>query len=246
MKTYLAFEMQLFLKNKKNRLIFLLFSFFLLVLLFFIHYQGIGNLEQQLHYDLQNNSIAMERFNTIQQNDPIIRPSYDNVLQQQRAIAKQDVNLRFGNEQKYIEASLKLAELRVQGQRKGYKGLPSRFFVNQNRAEKDRLFYRYLLDHDLPLSKNGLNGAAYLSIVTQALWYAAFVLFLLLACDLLVSDEEHASLVHSSPISVTQRVTLKLVIQVLFSVLLTLGLVLFATTLVSLFFGGGIFHYPVV
>lgn len=246
MKTYVAFEMRVFLKNKKNHLILVIFSLFLLILLFFIYYQGVGYLEQQVHYDLQNNSIAMERFNRIKQQDPTIRPSYENVLKQQRAIANQDVNLRFGNERKYIEASLKLAELRIQGQREGYKGIPSRFFVDQSRAEKDQLFYRYLLAYDLPLSTNGLNGASYLSVVIQVMGYASFFLLLLLGCDLLVSDEEHGSLVHSYPMSVVQRISAKMVIQILLSSLLTFGLIALGTGMVSLFFGAGIFHYPVV
>ena len=246
MKHYMLFEAKLLLKNRKNSLLIILFGIFLVGIIFFINLQGVGNLEKQIYHDLQNNTIAIERFNELERENPETQPSYKNVLSQQRAIARQDVNLRFEDNTKFLQASITLANLRIQGHELGYKGVPSSFFVNKIQAEKDLLYYTYLLEKNIPIVTDDLNGANYLSVTLVFLGSFIFFILLLLSSDVLTADFSHNSLVMSFPLIYKQRVWSKLVIHVCFNFLMICLLLFTVTGIVSAFFGLGIFASPFI
>lgn len=246
MKHYTLFEAKLLFKNRKNALLIILVGIFLVGVVFFVHFQGVGNIEKQVYHDLQNNTIAIERFNGLEIADPKVQPSYENVLKQQRTIARQDVNLRFEDNTQFLQASIDLANLRIQGHELGYQGVPSSFFVNKIQAEKDLLYYTYLIEKNIPIVTEGLNGTTYLSVALKYLGFFAFFILLLLSSDILTADLSHNSIVKSFPLAYKQRIWSKLILHVCFNFLMICLLLFTVTILVSAFFGVGTFAYPFI
>ena len=246
MREYIQFESRLFLKNKR-----ILFSFFFLLLflvgmMVYIPYQKVNDLEYKTFNELELAKQAVGELNEYEAQEPENKEIYENLLLQQRAVASQDVALRFQQPDAYIKNGQKVSSLRLKGYEQGYGEVRPVFLISQEQARKDLAFYDYLSDHQLAAEKDAANGANYFTVSLTLFSSFAFFFFLFLSGDILTSDAAHATVVEAYPVNGTQRTVGKLLIHTLFPAGLVTLLFGIGYGLASLVLRPGILAYPEV
>lgn len=244
MKHYINFECKLFLKNRKTQFIALFLLTFAVGLVFFIQYQNVGDIRVELYDETTEMGIAADQFNDFQLEEPENQRAHDNLVQQRTILVRQDNNLLFGDMERFNAQGLALANLRLDGYEEGYGEIDPSFLVSYEQALQDQAMFSYLIDQQMPAAENTLNGSSYLSLLL--IFFGSFVFFviLLLASDILTADAEHSSIVESYPISFSQKITSKMLIQVMASFLLFLLMLLCGYVVMSILHEPGNLSYP--
>lgn len=220
--------------------------FFLLSSIFILKTQGIADIEKQVYYDTQNIEVAVEKFGSSMPRQNRLQNIFTNMMEQKKLIIRRDLRLRFDMPKQFVEDSLELADHRIDGFEREYDKESFHFFVTKDQAYRDQALYEYLLEHNMSVETDGMNSAFYLSFTLNMLGFAAFFIILLLSSNILTEDADHESLTASYPILFEKKITVKLLIYVLYSFLMLAGSLGLSTLLISLWKETGDFNYPAI
>lgn len=249
MKEYIKFETKLFLKNRRNKFLFLGVAAFLLGLIFYIPYQNVGDINEKIEIEASSvqNAIASVPLHEIEEETYMEDYYYyDYLILESRALASQNVALTmFDDLNQYVEEGVRLAQTRIQAHEEGYGSLPDELLTPLSQSLRDQEVYYYLQENNMQIETDAENGISILVLAIN--WFSAvsFFFLLFLCCDVLTEDKEHETIVSAYPVDANRKVIGKLMIHTL-SVLAILT-ILFATGFFiwSLVFEPGNINYPV-
>lgn len=248
MKDYIGFESRLFIKEPKNKLMFLAFIVFLLFIYFLIFFQNVGDNEEEMYQTMNQNRIVTSTISQSTRDDPELSEFYDNVYTQNQLVVRQEVGRLFEEDNWYLDSGIELAEL----QRDMHQ-----FDLNQvdeevrdiiptlHQAESNLAFYTYLKEESIPIMTSRRQAAGFTLTLFDYFGIVAFMFLLLFSCGILSNDLNHQTMVKGYPLSYEQKTGSKIIIYTaasFISVVLLSGL---AIGLIGLVYGSGNFAYPV-
>lgn len=250
MKAYLNFEGKLFLKNPKNKLMFLVFFVFLLLIVFFIYIRDVGNIEHTVYREMNSNRIAVGTLSASTYEDPEQSGFFDKIYSQQQLVARQDVALRFENDEWLTEASLELAELQIELH--DYEQLDElnddlqEIVPSMHQAQTNRTFFSYIEEESLPIMENRESAAGFLMTFFESFGIAAFLFLLLFSGSIISADFEHQTMVKGYPLTYERKTASKIAIYTVASFLSIVVLTAAFTGGLALLTETGHFNYPMV
>ena len=248
MKEYFLFETKLFLKNRKNQFLFLGVFTLVISLLFYISVQNVNDLAEKTKIEAATirNAIAYVPTHEIEENPTTEKyPFYQNLLQESRAVASQEVALTMHNDlDRYVDAGLEVVDVRIQAHEEGYSTLPKEFIIPLTQSLKEQEIYNYLQDKDIQIEPDAQNGANFL--VISLMWFSAICFFflLMLLSDVLLQDEEHKTIIDAYPIDANQKIIGKIIIQTVSSMIILVVLFTAGYFLTAFLFRPGTLRYP--
>lgn len=190
--------------SKKQRIVY--------VILFFLVITGIYMLSQQKNnYRLKE----LNQANTLQITVALLDyrnvPSdeggtlYQNLLEQTSAIARQSNALLFEDEQKYIDTTIELTDIRKQAsQLDGFSDITS-LQLPKEQVQKDEIYFKALKQSGETLPLESLTFGRLLISLLSILGVAWFPLMSLVNARLIIDAKEHESILRGQPRSLVQR-----------------------------------------
>ncbi|MFC6464670.1 hypothetical protein ACFP65_06690 [Marinilactibacillus sp. GCM10026970] len=250
MKAYLLFETKRFLKETKNKLMFVIFVIFLLYVYFLIAIQGSGNIEQEQAEQMNASRVAISSIAATNSENEETSALYDNIYQQQQLLSQQDNGIRFEDRDWYLDSSIELAQLQIDlYDYDEFNDLdtPLRSVIPSiHTARKDLARFVYIRDNDIPIMYERDNAAGFMMLYFSTFGVAAFLFLLLYSGSLLTNDLEHETMVKGYPVTHRQKVISKILIYTVasfFSIFTITGLVVLTIWAIK---GSGDFTYPMI
>lgn len=246
MKEYIWFETRLFIKDRKNLLLFLGVAIFLLGLLVYIPYQKIGNIYDKTQTELNLNRDAISSFPVHEvEESPEKFPVYSKVLNESQLLGQQEAALTFYDDiHQYTLIGVGLANERINAHELGYEDLSKEFAVPLSQSLREQQNYQYLLDHNIEIEKNAESGSTYLTLSITYFSSIFFFFILALSTDILIKDDKHRTIIQSYPIDSNQKIMSKLIIYCLATVIVLTSLFTLGYVSASFIFGAGSINYP--
>jgi len=250
MKAYFNFESKLFLKNPKNKLMFLVFVVFLLLVCFFIYMRDVGNIEHTVYREMNNNRIAVSTLSASTYEDPEQSEFFDKLYSQQQLVARQDVALRFENDEWLTEASLELAELQIDLH--DYEQLDEldddlrEIIPSLHQGRTNRAFFSYIEEESIPIMENRESAAGFLMTFFEYFGIAAFLFLLLFSGSIISTDFSHQTMVKGYPLTYERKTASKIAIYTVASFLSIVVLTALATGFLAVVTEAGRSNYPMV
>ncbi|WP_208560691.1 hypothetical protein [Marinilactibacillus kalidii] len=250
MKTYLLFELKLFLKEAKNRIMFLIFSAFLLFVYFLLVVQGAGNVEQEQAEEMNASRVAISSIAAANVENEEKAELYENIYKQQQLRTQQSNVIRFEEHDWYLDSTIELAQLQIDLHTyDAFNDLDEalkNLIPSVHEARTDLARFTYMRDKDIPIMYDQKNVAGFMMLYLNTFGVAAFVFLLLYNGSLLTNDLDHQTMVKGYPVIYRQKIISKLIIYVSASFLSIFLLTGFAVVLVWVLHGSGELAYPMI
>lgn len=250
MKAYSLFELKLFIKNPKNKMMFLVFSAFLLLTVSMNLFRGTGNIERIQYHELNMTRIAISTLSAAVEEDPEQSEFYDSLYDQQQLVAAQDVAIRFEEDSWYTEAGLNLAQLQLEmhdsvsledlGQE------IQTIVPTVHQAESSIAFLTSIEETSIPLMRDREHAAGFLITFFDYFSVSAFVFLLLFSFTIISSDFDHPTMVKGYPVTYENKTASKVLLYTLASFLTIAGLTILASVITAIFTTTGPLNYPQV
>lgn len=246
MRENFGFEIELFIRDRKNGFLFLGVTLFLIGLLFYIPYQQVNDIHDKTQKELHTVRNTISSFPVhIVEEDPERYPVYQDVLKESQLIGSQEVALTFYDDLKeYTSIGLKLAQSRLQAHEKGYESFNQNFFVPLEQSLRESVYYEALEDQNQLIERDAQSSSTYLVLAISAFSSVFFVFLLLLTSDILTKDDAHSTVIQAYPINESQRLFGKLMIYVTATILTIVGLFAAGYVLSLIPFDAGTMDYP--
>lgn len=246
MREYTIFEFKLYFKDPKNKFMYLSVFCFLLGILVYIPYQNLGSINEKTQTELSLVRDTISSFPVhIVQDNPDTYPVYREILRESQLLAQQEVSLTFYDDlNQYMLAGFELSDTRIKAHEIGFEGVSSSFLIPLEQSKRERVLYRYLIDHNIEIERNAENSSSYLIVATTFFSSVFFVFIFLLSGDILTKDLEHKSLIQSFPLDNNKKVLCKLIVHTIMTLLLLIGIFVLVYVIASMVFGGGSMDYP--
>lgn len=250
MKPYILYELKLFVKNPKNKLMFLLFAAFLLMTSFFIFFRDVGNIEHTQYQEMNRNRIAISTLSSSIVEDPGESDFYDKLYDQQQLVALQDVAIRFEEDGWLVDAGLNLSQLQIDmhesHELENLDDEVRAIVPSLHQAETNQAFLTYINEESIPLLRNREHSVGFLLTFFEYFGTASFVFLLLFSCSIISTDLNHQSMVKGYPLSYEQKNGSKVAIYTIASFLTIILLTTAFAGLIGLFNAVGPLDYPLV
>lgn len=250
MKPYIFYELNLFIKNAKNKLMFLTFTVFLLIISFFIFFRDTGNIEHTQYTQMNLNRIAIGTLSENIGNDPEQSAFYDKLYDQQQLVASQDVAIRFEEDDWYVDAGLNLSQLQIDmHESHEFDDLDDEvrtIVPTLYQAETNQAFLTYIHNESLPLLRDREHATGFLITFFDSFGVASFIFLLLFSCSILSNDLSHRTMVKGYPLSYGQKTASKVLIYTIASFLVISLVTAVFTVFIGLVSGAGPLRYPMV
>ena len=248
MKHYLGFESRLFVKDPKNKLMFLAFLAFLLFVYFLLFFQSVGDNEEELYQTMNQNRIVTSTISESTREDPELSEFYDNVYSQHQLVVRQEVGRLFEEDNWYLDSGIELAELQRDLHQYDLNLVDEEvrdIIPTLHQAESNLAFYTYLKEEAIPIMTDRQQAAGYTLTLLEYFGLVAFLFLLLFSCGILSNDLNHQTMVKGYPLSYEQKTGSKIIIYTIASFLSVLVLSGLAIGVISLIYGTGNFAYPI-
>ncbi|WP_225742744.1 hypothetical protein [Marinilactibacillus sp. Marseille-P9653] len=250
MKAYLLFETKLFLKETKNKLMFVIFIIFLLYVYFLIAVQGSGNIEQEQAEQMNASRVAISSIAATNSENEETSALYENIYQQQQLLSQQDNGIRFEDRDWYLDSAIELAQLQIElYDYDEFNDLdtPLRSVIPSiHTARKDLARFIYIRDNDIPIMYEQDNAAGFMMLYFSTFGVAVFLFLLLYSGSILTNDLDHETMVKGYPVTHRQKVVSKILIYTVasfFSIFAMTGLVVLIIWAIK---GSGDLTYPMI
>lgn len=248
MNHYIGFESRLFLKDPKNKLMFLAFLAFLLFVYFLIFFQSVGDNEEELYQTMNQNRFVTSTISESTREDPELSEFYDNVYSQHQLVVRQEVGRLFEEDNWYLDSGIELAELQRDLHQYDLNLVDEEvrdIIPTLHQAESNLAFYTYLKEEAIPIMTDRQQTAGYTLTLLEYFGLVAFLFLLLFSCGILSNDLNHQTMVKGYPLSYEQKTGSKIIIYTIASFLSVLVLSGLAIGVISLIYGTGNFAYPI-
>ncbi|PRY80092.1 hypothetical protein [Alkalibacterium olivapovliticus] len=250
MKAYILYELNLFIKNPKNKLMFLMLSTFLLIIGFFIFFRDTGNIEHTQYRQMNLNRIAISTISENIGDNPEQSELYGKLYDQQQLVASQDVAIRFEEDSWFVDSGLDLAQLQIDMHNSnGLDNLDDELRVivpSLHQAETNQAFLAYMDEESFPLLRNREHAAGFLITFFDSFGVSSFVFLLLFTCSILSTDRVHKSMVEGYPLSYEQKTASKVMIYTIACFVTMVLLTVSFTGIIGVISGAGPLDYPMV
>lgn len=248
MKDYISFESRLFIKEPKNKLMFLAFIAFLLFIYFLIFFQNVGDNEEEMYQTMNQNRIVTSTISESTRDDPELSEFYDNVYTQHQLVVRQEVGRLFEEDNWYLDSGIELSELQRDLHQYDLEQVDENvrdIIPTLHQAESNLAFYSYLKDESIPIMTDRQQAAGFTLTLFEYFGLVAFMFLLLFSCGILSNDLNHQTMVEGYPLSYEQKTGSKIIIYTVASFLSIVVLSGLAIGLIGLFYGSGNFAYPI-
>ena len=225
MKHYLGFESRLFVKDPKNKLMFLAFLAFLLFIYFLIFFQNVGDNEQEMYQTMNQNRIVTSTISESTREDPELSEFYDNVYSQHQLVVRQEVGRLFEEDNWYLDSGIELAELQRNLHQYDLNLVDEDvqdIIPTLHQAESNLAFYTYLKEEAIPIMTDRQQAAGFILTLLEYFGLVAFLFLLLFSCGILSNDLNHQTMVKGYPLSYEQKTGSQIIIYTNASFLIVL------------------------
>lgn len=250
MKAYIQFELKLFIKNPKNRIMFLVYAGLLLTISFFIFFRDAGNIEHTQYLQMNQNRIAISTLSANVVEDPEYSGFYSKLYDQQQLVASQDVAVRFEEDSWFVDAGLNLSQLQIEmhefDELDNLDDEVRAIVPSLHQAETNQVYLTYIDEHAIPLLRDHKHAAGFLITFFESFGLVAFVFLLLFTGSILSRDMEHTTMVKGYPLSYELKTGSKILIYTAASFLSISLLTLVFAGMTALVTDMGPLQYPVV
>lgn len=250
MRAYLLFETKLFLKETKNKIMFLIFTVFLLFVYFLIVVQGTGKIEQEQAEQMNASRIAISSIAATNSENEETSTLYENIYQQQQLLSQQDNGIRFEDRDWYLDSAIELAQLQIElydYTEFNELDTPLRSIIPSiHTARKELTRSTYIRDNDTPIMYDQDNAAGFMMNYFSTFGVVAFLFLLLCSGSLLTNDLDHETMVKGYPVTYRQKIVSKILIYTVASFFSIFAITGLAGLIVWVIKGIGDFTYPMI
>lgn len=200
---YLPFAWKLFLKNKKNISILLIIVSYFLLFPFIYQLQNEQSLKDKKSKEIEQIDLMIMPFTSelLEEGDEFVY-SYDNLMNQRQLIVLQEVSLKMGQNEKYVEQELKLLEHRFELLENKMTGIADRYWYDLLELHQAYAEVTYLKDNGLIFNKTVLNNVDVWIVSIILYTDILFVVLLsLLTMDSYLERKGHTSIIRSLPVT---------------------------------------------
>lgn len=245
MKHLIFNELLILRKDKKSQLLGLLLLVGAIAFSFAVSTFNLGNLPQAKQEEVYNIQGSMDTVSEMERISENPSKKYATLLKQESLLTRQQMTLIVELDNTYLEkeAALNDLQLEITEDPEFADSLP--YIPPRYELEGIQVTNRYLSQHQLARATTNLNGVNYTIYFSFFLILGLSLLVALFSTDILLSDQNHTTVIQGFPVSKTKRIWAKIITFAILIYLLVLVSLLIGFITMSLRYYQGSLNYPV-